>query len=176
MECDIVKKYFICTYLLNFFFFNFLIEKCLIDFQKNKSDYETMEIKNIIRSVQVSAVLLIFIGAVIGFSIEVFKMINLKKVELADLLLLFIYVEVMGMIRVYLLQEEIRITYPLIIAITAISRLIILQKKDLDPAILIYESLAILILALAIIVLRLRYLNVLKPKRGSKIIYEIFKT
>ena len=127
-----------------------------------------MEIKNIIRSVQVSAVLIIFIGAVIGFSIEVFKMINLKKVELADLLLLFIYVEVMGMIRVYLLQEEIRITYPLIIAITAISRLIILQKKDLDPSILIYESLAILILALAIIVLRLRYLNVLKPKRGSK--------
>ena len=127
-----------------------------------------MEIKNIIRSVQVSAVLLIFIGAVIGFSIEVFKMINLKKVELADLLLLFIYVEVMGMIRVYLLQEEIRITYPLIIAITAISRLIILQKKDLDPSILIYESLAILILALAIIVLRLRYLDIIKPKRSSK--------
>ena len=127
-----------------------------------------MEIKNIIRSVQVTAVLLIFIGAVIGFSIEVYKMISIKKVELADLLLLFIYVEVMGMIRVYLLQEEIRITYPLIIAITAISRLIILQKKDLDPSILIYESLAIFILALAIIVLRLRYLNVLKPKRGSK--------
>ena len=127
-----------------------------------------MDINKLIRSVQVTAVLLIFFGAVIGFSIEVFNMINIKKVELADLLLLFIYVEVMGMIRVYLLQEEIRITYPLIIAITAISRLIILQKKDLDPAILIYESLAILILALAIIVLRLRYLNVLKPKRGSK--------
>ena len=127
-----------------------------------------MDINKLIRSVQVSAVLLIFFGAVVGFSIEVFNMINIKKVELADLLLLFIYVEVMGMIRVYLLQEEIRITYPLIIAITAISRLIILQKKDLDPAILIYESLAILILALAIIVLRLRYLNVLKRKRGSK--------
>ena len=127
-----------------------------------------MDINKLIRSVQVSAVLLIFIGAVIGFSIEVFNMINIKKVELADLLLLFIYVEVMGMIRVYLLQEEIRITYPLIIAITAISRLIILQKKDLDPAILIYESLAILILALAIIVLRLRYLDAIKPKRSSK--------
>ena len=127
-----------------------------------------MEIKNIIRTVQVSAVLLIFIGAVIGFSIEVFKMINLKKVELADLLLLFIYVEVMGMIRVYLLNEEIRITYPLIIAITAISRLIILQKKDLDPSILIYESVAILIIAIAIIVLRLRYLTFLKHKRNYK--------
>ncbi len=127
-----------------------------------------MDINKLIRNVQVSAVLLIFFGAVVGFANEVFNMINIKKVELADLLLLFIYVEVMGMIRVYLLQEEIRITYPLIIAITAISRLIILQKKDLDPAILIYESLAILILALAIIVLRLRYLNVLKPKRSSK--------
>ena len=93
-------------------------------------------------------------------------MFNKMKVELADLLLLFIYVEVMGMIRVYLANAEIRITYPLIIAITAISRLIILQKKDLDPAILIYESLAILIIALAIIVLRLRYLNSLKPKKG----------
>ena len=127
-----------------------------------------MEINKIIRLIQVSAVLLIFIGSVIGFIIEVIYMIGIRKVELADLLLLFIYVEVMGMIRVYLLQEEIRITYPLIIAITAISRLIILQKKDLDPSILIYESLAIFILALAIIVLRLRYLNVLKPKRGSK--------
>ncbi len=127
-----------------------------------------MEINKIIRFVQVTAVLLIFIGAVIGFLLEISNMINLNKVELADLLLLFIYVEVMGMIRVYLLQEEIRITYPLIIAITAISRLIILQKKDLDPSILIYESLAILILALAIIILRLRYLNVLKPKRESK--------
>ena len=127
-----------------------------------------MTIKKIIRLIQVTAVLIIFIGSVIGFSIEVINMFAIRKVELADLLLLFIYVEVMGMIRVYLLQEEIRITYPLIIAITAISRLIILQKKDLDPAILIYESVAILILAFAIIVLRLRYLNVLKPKRGSK--------
>ena len=95
-------------------------------------------------------------------------MIEKMKVELADLLLLFIYVEVMGMIRVYLLNEEIRITYPLIIAITAISRLIILQKKDLDPSILIYESVAILIIAVAIIVLRLRYLTFLKPKRNYK--------
>ena len=127
-----------------------------------------MEIKNVIRSVQVSAVLLIFIGAVIGFSIEVFKMINLKKVELADLLLLFIYVEVMGMIRIYLLEDEIRITYPIIIAITAISRLIILQKKDIEPSTLIYESVAILILGIAILVLRLRYLKLLEPKKHQK--------
>ncbi len=127
-----------------------------------------MNVEKFIRLIQVTSVLLILVGAVVGFISEINLMIEKKKVELADLLLLFIYVEVMGMIRVYLLNEEIRITYPLIIAITAISRLIILQKKDLDPSILIYESLAILIIAIAIIVLRLRYLTFLKPKRNYK--------
>jgi len=127
-----------------------------------------MNVEKFIRLIQVTSVLIILAGAVIGFISEINLMIEKMKVELADLLLLFIYVEVMGMIRVYLLNEEIRITYPLIIAITAISRLIILQKKDLDPSILIYESVAILIIALAIIVLRLRYLTFLKPKRNYK--------
>ncbi len=127
-----------------------------------------MNVEKFIRLIQVTSVLIILTGAVIGFISEINLMIAKMKVELADLLLLFIYVEVMGMIRVYLLNEEIRITYPLIIAITAISRLIILQKKDLDPSILIYESVAILIIAIAIIVLRLRYLTFLKPKRNYK--------
>jgi protein PsiE len=126
-----------------------------------------MELNKIIRFIQIFAVLLIFIGSLIGFFQEIYHMIEIRKIQLADLLLLFIYVEVMGMIRVYLLQEEIRITYPLIIAITAISRLIILQKKDLDPAILIYESVAILILAVAIIVLKMRYINFFKEDKSN---------
>ncbi len=127
-----------------------------------------MNVEKYIRVVQIFSVLIILVGAIVGFLNEVYLMISKMKVELADLLLLFIYVEVMGMIRVYLANAEIRITYPLVIAITAISRLIILQKKDLDPSILMYESFAILIIALAIIVLRLRYLNFLKPKRNFK--------
>ena len=126
-----------------------------------------MDLNKIIRFIQVFAVLLIFIGSLIGFFQEIYHMVEIRKIQLADLLLLFIYVEVMGMIRVYLLQEEIRITYPLIIAITAISRLIILQKKDLDPAILIYESVAILILAVAIIVLKMRYINFFKEDKSN---------
>lgn len=121
-----------------------------------------------IRFIQIFSVSVIFIGSFVGFLLEIFVMIKNQRISLADLLLLFIYVEVMGMTRVYLLSEDIRITYPLIIAITAISRLIILQKKDLDPSILIYESVAILIIALAIIVLRLRYLKGLEPKKNQK--------
>ena len=126
-----------------------------------------MNLNKIIRFIQVFAVLLIFVGSLIGFFQEILQMLENRKIQLADLLLLFIYIEVMGMIRVYLLQEEIRITYPLIIAITAISRLIILQKKDLDPAILIYESVAILILAVAIIVLKMRYINFFKEDKSN---------
>ena len=127
-----------------------------------------MKLHDLIRYIQIISVTIIFIGSFIGFLFEIYGMFQNNKIDLADLLLLFIYVEVMGMTRVYLLSEEIRITYPLIIAITAISRLIILQKKDLDPSILVYESVAILIIALAIIVLRLRYLKVLEPKKNQK--------
>ena len=127
-----------------------------------------MKLHEIIRYIQISAVAIIFIGSFAGFLIEVYKMVSSFEINLADLLLLFIYVEVLGMGRIYLLSEEIRITYPLIIAITAISRLIILQKKDIDPSTLVYESLAILIISLAIIVLRLRYLKILEPKKNQK--------
>ena len=127
-----------------------------------------MKLHDLIRYIQIISVTIIFIGSFIGFLFEIYGMFQNNRIDLADLLLLFIYVEVMGMTRVYLLSEEIRITYPLIIAITAISRLIILQKKDLDPSILVYESVAILIIALAIIVLRLRYLKVLEPKKNQK--------
>ena len=127
-----------------------------------------MPLHQFIRYIQYSAMTIIFVGSLIGFSLEIYQMINQMSVSLADLLLLFIYVEVMGMIRIYLLEDEIRITYPIIIAITAISRLIILQKKDIEPSTLIYESLAILILGIAIIILRLRYLKILEPKKHQK--------
>ena len=56
-----------------------------------------MDLNKIIRFIQVFAVLLIFIGSVIGFTQEILHMLEIRKIQLADLLLLFIYVEVMGM-------------------------------------------------------------------------------
>ena len=64
-----------------------------------------MNVVRLIRFIQVTSVLVILAGAVIGFVSEINFMLEKMKVELADLLLLFIYVEVMGMIRVYLLNE-----------------------------------------------------------------------
>jgi protein PsiE len=83
-------------------------------------------------------------------------MVEIQDVNLPDLLLLFIYLEVIGMVTSYWRTLTIRLTYPLFIAITALSRLIILQKKDIDPSTLIYEAGAILLIAVAIVILKFR--------------------
>ena len=87
---------------------------------------------------------------------EILMMIENQRVTLADILLLFIYVEVLGMIKEYWVAKVIRMSYPLFIAMTALARLIILQRKDIEPVTLIYESVAILIIAISIVVLRVR--------------------
>ena len=63
------------------------------------------------------------------------------------------------MIRLFWESKSIRITYPLLIAITALSRFIILQGKGMDPIILLYEAGAILIIALACLAIRFKPLN-----------------
>ena len=93
---------------------------------------------------------------------EILVMVENKRVSLADILLLFIYVEVLGMIKEYWLAKVIRMSYPLFIAMTALARLIILQRKDIEPVTLIYESLSILIIAISIVVLRVRHLDYFK--------------
>ena len=88
---------------------------------------------------------------------EVFTLFEQRKVELKDLLLMFIYAEVLGMLGAFYSSHRIPITIPLFIAMTALSRLIILQGKDGDPSILLYESGAILMIAGACFVIsRLR--------------------
>ena len=81
------------------------------------------------------------------------------KVQLADLLLLFIYTEVLGMIGIFYVSNKIPITLPLFIAMTAIARLIILQGKGMDPIILLYEAGAILVIALACLAIRFKPIN-----------------
>ena len=118
--------------------------------------------KEIIRLTQLVGAAIVLVATTIAFCLEILKMANVQSIELADLLLLFIYLEVMGMVGNYWSNQSIRLTYPLFIAITALSRLIILQKKDTDATFLIFESGAILLLAIAIVVLKLRKSKMLK--------------
>ena len=123
-----------------------------------------------IRNIQLVAVIFVLIATVIAFFLEVRDMYVDQDIGLADLLLLFIYIEVIGLVRSYWETRSIRISYPLVIAITALARFIILQDKEQDPSNLIYISSAILIVALATVVIRFRnskYLNLDKSKSNE---------
>lgn len=97
---------------------------------------------------------IIAILTVLATSEEVVKIFDAKSVQLADLLLLFIYTEVLGMIGIFFVSNRIPITLPIFIAMTAIARLIILQGKEMEMSSLLYESGAILVLAIAVLVVR----------------------
>lgn len=109
-----------------------------------------------LKNIQLGGAVIIFFATIFAFGLEVQKMVMQQSVALADLLLLFIYLEVLGMVASYWGSQRIQLTYPLFIAITAIARLIILQSKDLDAIILIYESSAILVMSISILILRIR--------------------
>ena len=115
-----------------------------------------------IRNIQLVAVVAVLVATIIAFFVELSSMYETRTVGLADLLLMFIYIEVLGLVRSYWETRAVRITYPLVIAITALARYIILQDKDSDPANLIYIALAILIVSIATVVVRFRNSKYLK--------------
>ena len=115
-----------------------------------------------IRNIQLVAALIVLAATVLAFFLEIKEMYVNRTVNLADLLLLFIYIEVIGLVRSYWETRSVRISYPLVIAITALARYIILQDKNDDPATLLYIALAILIVALSTIIIRLRNSKYLK--------------
>jgi protein PsiE len=106
-----------------------------------------MNVKNIIGLVEKLFLIIIAIFTIVAMGQEIMSLINSRRVELQDLLLMFIYAEVLGMLAAFYSSHRIPITIPLFIAMTALSRLIILQGKDGDPSILLYESGAIILIA-----------------------------
>ena len=115
-----------------------------------------------IRNIQLTAVIFVLFATIFAFILEVKEMFDARSIKLADLLLMFIYIEVLGLVRSYWETRSVRITYPLVIAITALARFIILQDKNSDPSNLIYIALAILIVSLATVVVRFRNSKYLK--------------
>ena len=121
--------------------------------------------EKIAKNLQLILMVIILISTVIAVGIEIYKMFQNRSVTLADLLLMFLYLEVLAMVRVFWNQQSISITLPLLIAITALARFIILQGKEMDPSALVYEAVAIVLIAGAIVILRLRHSDKLGVKK-----------
>tara|TARA_B110000305_G_C18979038_1_gene420740 strand:+ start:30 stop:410 length:381 start_codon:yes stop_codon:yes gene_type:complete len=123
--------------------------------------------EKIAKLLQLILLSIILISSVIAVGIEIENMFLNQSVTLADLLLMFLYLEVLAMVRVFWNQQSISITLPLLIAITALARFIILQGKEMDPSALVYEAIAIVLIASAIVILRLRHSDKLGLKRKN---------
>tara|TARA_B110000495_G_scaffold201899_1_gene220492 strand:- start:1555 stop:1923 length:369 start_codon:yes stop_codon:yes gene_type:complete len=109
-----------------------------------------------IKHLQLGLLSIILMSTIIAVGIEIKTMFINGTVSLADLLLMFLYLEVVAMVRVFWQEQSISIHLPLLIAITALARFIILQGKEMDPTALVYESLSIVLIASAIVILSLK--------------------
>ncbi len=87
---------------------------------------------------------------------EIIRIISVQQVNLSDLFLLFIYAEVLGMVASFYANNRIPVTLPLIIAMTALTRMIIQETKDLNAINIIYEATGILILAISAYIMTLK--------------------
>ena len=126
--------------------------------------------RDLVKYLQLGLLGIILVSTIIAVVLEIKLMFINTSVTLADLLLMFLYLEVLAMVRVFWDQQSISITLPLLIAITALSRFIILQGKELDPSALVYEAVAIVLIAGAIVILRLRHsdkLGISKKKKSK---------
>ena len=110
---------------------------------------------------------------VVAAANEVWGMWLVKNIELADLFLLFIYTEIVGMVGTYYISNRIPVTLPLIIAMTALCRLIILHSKDADPWVLIAEAGAIVLLAGAAYVMSAKEKLSLEKKQQKEKLEEL---
>ena len=87
---------------------------------------------------------------------HLYNMYLAMEIMLADLFLLIIFTEILAMVAAFYSSKRIPVTLPIIIAITALCRLIVMQNKDMDALIIIAEASAVIILAGAAYIMSLK--------------------
>lgn len=90
---------------------------------------------------------IIGISTCVASAIYLYEMILAREILLGDLFMLFIYAEILAMVGAFYSTNRIPVTLPIIVAITALCRLIIMQTKDMDGLMVMWEAGAIFVLA-----------------------------
>jgi len=107
---------------------------------------------------------LVLAATLIAAAMEIAQMVEARAVTLTDILLLFIYLEVITMVDVYWRSGKLPVRMPLYIAMVALARYIILEAAHLDAWQVVGLSGAILVLALAVLVIRFGHLRLPYPE------------
>jgi protein PsiE len=96
----------------------------------------------------------IIVATVIAGYLEVMVMVNARTVTLADLLLMFLYLEILAMVAVYYRSGQLPVRFPIYIAIVALARYIVLDTKNMSDWRMVAITASILLLAGAVLLIR----------------------
>ena len=119
--------------------------------EQNKASRYALTILSLIEHVGLGV---ITIATVIAGAGEVGVMIEAGAVTLADLLLMFLYLEILAMVGLYYQSGKLPVRFPIYIAIVALARYMVLDMKNLDEWRLMGIALAVLLLSLAVLAIR----------------------
>jgi protein PsiE len=101
-----------------------------------------------------AGLVIITLATLVAGGSEVLVMMTAGSVTLADLLLLFLYLEILAMVGVYFQSGQLPVRFPIYIAIVALSRYLVLDMKSLDIWRMLGVTASVLLLALAVLVIR----------------------
>jgi protein PsiE len=124
--------------------------------KQNIASHIALSILGIIEHVGLA---IITVATVIAGSNDVAIMLAAKAVTLTDLLLLFLYLEILAMVGLYYKSGKLPVRFPIYIAIVALARYMVLEMKSMNELQLIGVAGAILMLALAVLVIRLGHVR-----------------
>jgi protein PsiE len=110
--------------------------------------------KQVLEWIEDLGLVVIAIATLFATGAEIMVMIKAQTVTLADLLLLFIYLEIFTMVRVYLDSGKLPVRIPLYIAIVALARYLMLDMKAMDNWRMLAAAGAALVLAVTILAIR----------------------
>jgi protein PsiE len=111
-------------------------------------------VHSLLHYIEQVGLLIILLATIVAVGQEIMVMVEARSVGLKDLLLLFIYLEIIAMIQIYYEQHRLPIRYPIYIAIVALARYIILDSKSLEQWQLLEIGVTIMILTIAVLIVR----------------------
>ena len=115
--------------------------------------------RHLIAIIEDLGLILILLATIWAIGQAAWGMIESRKVELADLLLIFILLEVITMVESYWRLGKLPVRIPLYIAMVSMARYLILDTSDAHDVHALFITGAILILALAVFVVRFGHLK-----------------
>lgn len=119
-----------------------------------KQDSASRFALNVLSIIEHVGLAVITVATVIAGFLEVMVMVDARTVTLADLLLMFLYLEILAMVAVYYRSGQLPVRFPIYIAIVALARYIVIDTKNMDDMRMVAVTASILLLAGAVLLIR----------------------